>query len=157
MKDFGAFSTDVAAGNLPLLSFVEGLDFHTEHPGYGTRIRDGPTFVREVVDAVAASPIADKTLVLIPWDEGGGFFDHVSSPPTSTVDNPPYGTRVPRIAVGPFARKGHMSHVTMEHSSIMRFVERAFLGTTGQLHARAAVVNDIGSMLDPARTSLATP
>lgn len=113
--------------------------------------------MREVVDAVAASPIAYKTLVLIPWDDGGGYVDHVSPSPTSTVDNPPHGTRVPRIAVGPFDRKGHVSHVTMEHSSIVRFVERAFLGTTGQLHARDAVVNDIGSMLDPARTSLATP
>jgi phospholipase C len=64
---------------------------------------------------------------------------------------------VPLIAVGPFARKGHVSHVAMEHSSIVRFVERAFLGATGQLRARDAVVNDIASMLDPAMTSLATP
>lgn len=64
---------------------------------------------------------------------------------------------MPLIAVGPFARKGHVSHVTMEHSSIVRFVERAFLGATGQLRARDAVVSDIASMVDPAMTSLATP
>ena len=157
IKDFGAFSTDIAAGNLSSLTFVKGLGYHTEHPGYGTRISDGQSFVRKVVDAVSASPVAAKTLVLVTWDEGGGYFDHVAPPPTSTVDNQPYGTRVPLLAIGPFARKGHVSHVTMEHSSIVRFVERAFLGTTGQLLARDAVVADIGSLLDPATTSLATP
>ena len=157
MKDFGAFSTDIAAGNLSSLTFVKGLGYHTEHPGYGMRISDGQSFVRKVVDAVSAAPVAAKTLVLVTWDEGGGYFDHVAPPPTSTVDNQPYGTRVPLLAIGLFARKGHVSHVTMEHSSIVRFVERAFLGTTGQLLARDAVVADIGSLLDPATTSLPTP
>lgn len=157
MKDFGDFATDIAAGNLASLTFVKGLGYHTEHPGYGTRISDGQAFVRKVVDAVAASPVASKTLVLITWDEGGGYFDHVAPPPTNPVDNEPYGTRVPLIALGPFARKGYISHVTMEHSSFVRFVERAFTGTTGQLRARDANVNDIGSLLDPTMTSLATP
>ncbi|HEX8794381.1 MAG TPA: alkaline phosphatase family protein, partial [Polyangiaceae bacterium] len=90
------------------------------------------------------------TLVLLTYDEGGGFFDHVAPPPTSSVDNEPYGTRVPTIAIGPFARAGTISHVVMEHSSIVKFIEYNWLkGKTGQLGGRDAQVANIGSLLDP--------
>jgi len=87
--------------------------------------------------------------VLVVYDEGGGFFDHVAPP--AAVDAQDYGTRVPAIAVGPLARKGTVSHVTLEHSSIVKFVEWNWLGgVTGQLGARDAVVANLGSLIDPA-------
>ena len=111
-----------------------------------------------MIDAMLASPYADDTLVLVTYDEGGGYFDHVTPPPTSAVDGKPYGTRVPFLAVGPFAKKNFVSHVTMEHSRIVKFVEWNFLGgKTGQLGTRDAVVNNIGSVLDPATTGVAVP
>jgi phospholipase C len=64
---------------------------------------------------------------------------------------------VPLLAIGPFAKKGAVSHVTMEHSSIVKFIEWNWLGATGQLGARDAVVNDIGSLLDPAATGTPVP
>ena len=67
------------------------------------------------------------------------------------------GTRVPLIALGPFARTNVVSHVPMEHSSIVKFLEFNYLGATGQLRARDAVVNNIGSLLDPARTGVTVP
>ena len=71
-------------------------------------------------------------------------------PPTSSVDGQPYGARVPLLALGPFARKGSVSHVTLEHSSIVKFIEWNWLGhKTGQLGTRDRHVNNLGSMLDP--------
>jgi phospholipase C len=65
---------------------------------------------------------------------------------------------VPLIAVGPFVRKNYVSHVTMEHSSIVKFIEWNWLGQkTGQLGTRDTVVNNLGSMLDPAKTGVAVP
>jgi len=62
-----------------------------------------------------------------------------------------YGTRVPLLAVGPFAGKGSISHVVMEHSSIVKLIEWNWLGhATGQLGGRDLHVNNLGSMLDPA-------
>ncbi|HEX9100794.1 MAG TPA: alkaline phosphatase family protein, partial [Polyangia bacterium] len=148
VRDYGAFAADLDAGLLPQVAFVKGLGYHTEHPGLRTSIADGERFVRAVVDAVAKSDYAPDTLVLVVYDEGGGFFDHVAPP--AAVDAHPYGTRVPAIAVGPLARKGAVSHVTMEHSSIVKFVEWNWLGATGQLAARDAVVANLGSLLDPA-------
>jgi hypothetical protein len=45
----------------------------------------------------------------------------------------------------------------MEHSSVVRFLEQNFIGSVGQLHARDAVVNDIGSLLDPTTTGIVIP
>ena len=148
-KDYSAFATDLAGGTLPSVSYIKPLGYETEHPGYGDTISAGLTFVSAAVQAVRASPYASSTLVLITWDEGGGFFDHVPPPPASPVDNQPYGTRVPLIAVGPLARAGAVSHVVMEHSSIVKFIESNWLGKTGQLHGRDATVANIGSLLAP--------
>jgi phospholipase C len=155
MLDYGMLASDLARGSLPSLAFVKPLGYHNEHPGYGTTISAGSTFVKSTVDAILGSKFADSTLILVTWDEGGGFFDHVSPPPASTVDAVPYGTRVPMIAIGRFAKKRYVSHVQMEHSSIARFVEWNFLGgKTGQLGARDAHVHGLGDLLDPAEVGL---
>ena len=91
------------------------------------------------------------------YDESGGFFDHVAPPATSTIDMQPYGPRVPLLAIGAFARKNFVSHVVMEHSSIVKFIEWNWLGATGQLGTRDTQVNNIGSLLDPAMTGTTVP
>ena len=105
--------------------------------------------------------VASSTLILITWDEGGGFFDHVPPPPSVDVDdqgNPvPYGTRVPLLVLGPFVKPGTISHVTMEHSSIVRFLEYNFLGPVGQLGYNDAKVHNIGSLLDQSTTGVHVP
>jgi phospholipase C len=114
--------------------------------------------VNDVVTAVEGSCYKDQTLILLTWDEGGGFFDHVPPPPDSTVDNQPYGTRVPLLAIGKYAKQGGVSHTTMEHSSIVKFLEWNYLGgKTGQLQARDAVVNNIGSLLDSTAVGATIP
>jgi phospholipase C len=156
MKDFGDFGKELAAGTLPAVSFVKPMGFRTEHPG-GSSISDGEKFVSDVFGAVQASRFAKDTLVLVVPDESGGFFDHVPTPPVSAVDGKAYGPRIPLLALGAFARQGVVSHVQLEHASIVRFIEWNWLGATGQLQGRDAVVNNIGSLLDPARTGVAVP
>jgi phospholipase C len=104
-----------------------------------------------------ASRYADRTLIILTWDEGGGYFDHVSPPGVSPVDMEAPGTRVAMLAIGRFARRNFVLHVPMEHSSLVKFLEWNYTGRTGQLMARDALVNNIGSMLDPAQTGVAVP
>ncbi len=149
VRDYVSFAADLDARLLPQVAFVKGLGYHTEHPGARTTIGDGVRFVQTVIDAVRTSDYAADTLILVVYDEGGGFFDHVAPPPA--VDQYGYGTRVPAIATGPLARTGTVSHVTMEHSSIVKFIEWNWLDmTTGQLQARDALVANLGSLIDPA-------
>ena len=149
MRDYQRFLTDLG-GSLPAVSFVKARGYRSEHPGYGTKDSDGVKFVTDTVAAVGASPYARSTLVLVAWDESGGYFDHVAPPPASKVDGQPYGPRVPLLAVGPFAAKGVVSNVLLEHSSIPKFIEWNWLGDTGQLHGRDRFVHNLGSLIDPA-------
>jgi phospholipase C len=151
------FMSDLAGGKLPPVVFVKALGYLTEHPALG-KISDGVAFVKKTIDAVEASPYKSSTLVLFTYDEGGGFYDHVAPPATSSVDNQPYGTRVPFLAVGPFAKTNYVSHVTMEHSSVVKFIEWNWLGgATGQLMGRDATVNNLGDLLDGTKTGTAVP
>ncbi len=150
MRDYTKLASDLANNTLPQVVFVRSLGFRSEHPGQEDKISDGTTFVQQTIDAIEASDYAADTLVLVTWDEGGGYFDHIA-PPGLGTDNQPYGTRVPLIAVGPFARPNTVSHAVLEHSSIVKFVEWNWLAKqTGGLAGRDATVNNLGSLLDPA-------
>jgi phospholipase C len=157
MRDFADLQTDLDRRTLPSVAFVKALGFRTEHPGSGTAITAGVDFVAGITRAVAASAYADSTLLLITYDESGGYFDHVPPPPTA-ADGQPYGARVPLLALGRFAREGSVSHVTMEHASIVKFIEWNWLGgRTGQLGTRDGSVNNLGSLLDARRTGAPVP
>ena len=155
VADYSVFRYHAKTGTLPAVSFVKGLGYRTEHPG--SSISAGVGLVNEVLDAIAGSPVAHDTLVLVTWDESGGFFDHVAPPPPNAFDGAPYGPRVPLLAIGEFARHGTVSHVVMEHSSIVKFIEWNWLRGTGLLRRRDALVNNIGSLLDPSATGVVVP
>lgn len=157
LRDYAQFAKDLAGDSLPQVVFMRGLGYHSEHPGESTTITDGVTFVKQVIDAVDASAYAPDTLVLVTWDEGGGYFDHIAPPPPGS-DGEPYGTRIPLIATGPFARQNTVSHVMLEHSAVVKFIEWNWLaGQTGQLGGRDVVIANLGSLLDPATTGVAVP
>jgi phospholipase C len=160
IADFSQLAEDVAGGALPDFAYVKALTTRNEHPNYST-ISDGIAFVQDVIQTISQSSYASSTLILLTWDEGGGFFDHVAPPPGVDTDDSgqtvPYGTRVPMLAIGPFAKQGTVSHVTMEHSSIVRFLEYNFLGPVGQLGYNDALVANIGSLLDPNATGVHVP
>jgi len=156
-RDLDRLDQDLVQGKLPAVSFVKALGYKTEHPGLKDKLSDGVAFVNGLVQKVLSSRYRESTLVLVTYDEGGGYWDHVKPPPDSKADGKSYGTRVPMIAVGPFVKQNFVSHVTMEHSSVVKFVEWNFLGATGQLKTRDAEVNNLGSLLDPKKTGTPVP
>jgi phospholipase C len=156
-KDFSSLFSDINHGELPTVTFVRSLGYKSEHPGVST-VTAGAAFVSSIVQKLDTSAYAKDTLLLITWDESGGFFDHVPPPSPNPGDNQPYGPRVPLLAYGKFAKVNKVSHVVMEHSSIVKFIEWNWLGgLTGQLGRRDAHVNNIGSLLDPTVTSVPVP
>ena len=107
---------------------------------------------------VLNSNYAEDTLIIWVTDESGGFYDHYPPPSTNTVDGFPYGARLPFIAIGKFAKKNYISHVVMEHSSIVKFIEWNWLkGESGQLNTRDRNVNSIGDLIDPIVAGLIIP
>jgi phospholipase C len=88
-------------------------------------IKDGQDLVLAVYDALAASPQWDRSLLVIVYDEHGGFYDHVSPPPAAD-DEPEmfgsYGVRVPAIIVSPWVEPRTVSHTLFDHTSIIKTI-----------------------------------
>lgn len=158
MRDLEELTQNMQDSALPAVSFVKALGYKSEHPGEETTISDGTAFVSALVEQIRGSQYGGSTLILLAYDEGGGYFDHLAPPPNSQVDGQPFGTRLPFIAIGRFARKNHIAHLPLEHSSIVKFIEWNWLGQeTGQLGNRDVTANNLGSLLDPEQTGTAVP
>ncbi|CAF1562669.1 unnamed protein product [Rotaria sp. Silwood1] len=157
-RDYTNLHSDIRAGKLPAVSYVKGLGIHSEHPGYST-LTAGETISQNVINAINASnTYKENTVIFLLPDESGGFYDHVAPPPKRTIDNQPYGPRVPFVAVGHQIKQNYVSHVQMESSSLIKFIEWNWLnGQPGQLETRDTVVNNIGDMFDHTKTGVEIP
>jgi phospholipase C len=136
------FFSDAENGELATYSFIEPryLSFHQwkatdEHPPHDVKL--GEYLIAEVYDTLRNSPLWEKSLLVVLYDEHGGFFDHV--PPPDSVPNPdgkksklpPFdftrlGVRVPAILVAPFVEKGQVDSTIYEHSSLPATIKTLF-------------------------------
>src|SRR6516162_4583211 len=66
-------------------------------------------------------PSKVKPVILLTYDEGGGYYD---SGFIQALDFFGDGTRIPLLAVSPFAKKGHVDHTYADHVSILKFIEK---------------------------------
>lgn len=154
------FHLEAAAGLLPTISYVDpffyesGLDAlcNDDHPF--ADVRNGQAFVNSIYDSLRKSPKWDKTLLVINYDEWGGFFDHVVPPfaPVSdeerdeTGNDGQLGIRVPCMLIGPRARRGYVAKQLFEPNSILKFMEWRW--GLEPLGVRAATTNNLAYALD---------
>ncbi|KAK6141521.1 hypothetical protein DH2020_024731 [Rehmannia glutinosa] len=122
-----SFKSDAKNGKLPGYAVVEQRYMDTklepatdDHPSHD--VYQGQLFVKEVYETLRASPQWNETLLVITYDEHGGFYDHI-------------GVRVPTIVVSPWVKKGTVVHgpngsptptSEYEHSSIPATVRKIF-------------------------------
>jgi phospholipase C len=160
------FFADCKKGKLPAYSVIDpdltladtgpqsGI-WNDDHPH--ADIRAGEYFLSTIYNAVAHSPAWSRTLLVITFDEWGGFFDHV--PPPFAIDvNPAYqqrGFRVPCLLISPFAPRGKVSHTVFDHASILRLVEWRW--KLEPLSARDAEANNLATALDFSHPVLSVP
>jgi phospholipase C len=159
MRHFDQFLTDCATGDLPHVSYVDPR-FGGEHEGVSNDyhphgdIRAGEWFLYQIYRAVTRSPAWRHTVLVINFDEWGGFFDHVAPPPGPDV-SPAYelrGFRVPCIVVSPFARRGYVAHRVYDHTSILKMIEWRW--GLPPLSVRDANANNLAEELDFTMASL---
>ena len=154
------FFDDARAGTLPQFSLID--------PNYDTQSQENPqnivvgeAFLARVVRAVASGPRWNRTILIVTYDEHGGYYDHVPPPVAlapddiqpvvkageSTYDGfSRYGIRVPGVIVSPYAKRRHVSHTVYDHTSILAFVERKW--NLPAMTLRDANANDLVDMLD---------
>jgi phospholipase C len=134
---FEQFLTDAAAGHLPAFSFIDP-NYDTTSEENPQDIQVGERFIAQLTNAVLHSPAWKHTALFITYDEHGGYYDHVPPPRAIKPDNikpllqpgdvpggyDRYGFRVPLFVVSPWAKKGYISSVVQDHTSITAFIER---------------------------------
>jgi acid phosphatase len=114
------FLADVVAGKLPAVSFYKPQGNLNLHAGYSD-VESGDQHVTNVIEHLKKSPQWEHMLVVITFDENGGWWDHVA-PPKGDRWGP--GSRIPAIVVSPYAKKGMVDHNFYDTTSILRFITR---------------------------------
>jgi phospholipase C len=122
IRDTTDFFEDVKTGKLPNVSFVKATGARDEHPA-NSAPRWGEAWVMALLKAIGNSPVWGKTAIVITYDEGGGFWDHVPPP---TPDAYGCGTRIPGLLIGPWARRGYIDHQLADTTSILALIETRF-------------------------------
>lgn len=113
-----AFIADIDAGNLPAVAFYKPQGDLNEHPGYSS-VAAGDAHIANIVAHLERSPQWPHMLVVVTYDENGGFWDHIG-PPKADRWGP--GLRVPAIIISPFAKKHFVDHTQYDTTSILRFI-----------------------------------
>ena len=136
---------DAARGDLPSVAWIDPnfvdlsiLDANSNDDHPPSDVRAGQELVMLVLRALVESPCWKETMLVIAYDEHGGFHDH-EPPPRPPEDAPPfptYGVRVPAFVVSPFVEPGTVSHTVFDHTSITRTILERF-GVDGAVEEMA--------------------
>lgn len=134
---FSEFLSRAANGSLPSVSFVDPnftvLDDGTgndDHPN--ADIRNGDAFLQTVFHALSTGPEWKSTVLIVTFDEWGGFFEHVAPNRVVAPNNVDkdqmggqvlLGFRVPVVVASPFTLGGGVNHTQFDHTSILKLIE----------------------------------
>jgi phospholipase C len=134
----------------------------SQHPLDG--VAHGEALIKTVYEAIRKSPHWNKSLLIVTWDEHGGFYDHVAPPPAvapgdagpgSTYNKHGFtfeqlGVRVPAVVVSPWVAPNRIDHQLHDHASIPATLQQLF--GIPALTKRDAAAHDVTPLL-----SLTTP
>ena len=122
LKDYTDLVSDAAAGTLPPVVFYKPEGDLNQHPGYAP-VAAGDAHIADLIAKLQASPQYAGMVIVVTYDENGGFWDHVA-PPKGDLLGP--SSRLPAIIVSPFGKKGTVDHTQYDTGSILRLITRRF-------------------------------
>jgi phospholipase C len=139
-QEFSQFIEDAKHGALPSYCFIEPAYFNfpeanDQHPPHD--VRNGEALIARVYNAVRNNEEVWKhCLLVVIYDEHGGFYDHVPPPRAINPDGkrseaPAFnfdrlGVRTPAVLVSPYVRKGAVDHTIYDHTSLLATTKKIF-------------------------------
>jgi phospholipase C len=159
MRDFFTDVADPREGNFPAFAFIEPAYLepgaNDDHPSHD--VLAGEALIASVYNALRANEaLWNTTLLVILFDEHGGFYDHVATPAAIPPDHHQeeytfdrLGVRVPALLVSPFAANAVFKQ-QLDHTSLLRYlIDKWLLGPLGERTAHAGSFAD--ALHGPAR------
>jgi len=162
--DMTYFFAALKADNLPAVSFLKPPGYQDGHPGDSDPL-DLQHFLVTTINRLQRSPAWKNMLIVISFDDSGGWYDHVRGPLVHqsatqfdtkcgkrTGAQPVrcgYGPRLPYLVISPYAKPNQVDHTVIDQSSTRHFIEANWLGgrrLPNDPFDRLA--HGIGSMLD---------
>jgi phospholipase C len=132
----------------PAYSFIEPNYYepgaNDDHPTHD--VAAGDRLVANVYNALRANEeLWAKSLLVVLYDEHGGFYDHVVPPQTIAPDHhceeytfTQLGLRVPAVLVSPYVSKAAVLNTELDHTSLLRYLtDKWSLGPLGARTAQA--------------------
>jgi phospholipase C len=145
---YSKFASDIQERNYPAqFTWIEPnyghvtsdyLGGNSQHPLDG--VTGGEALMKATYEAIRNSPLWESSMLIITWDEHGGFYDHVARPraiPPGDVAQfsganqygfrfDQYGPRVPAVVISPLIPRNVIDHREYDHTSVLATVERLF-------------------------------
>jgi phospholipase C len=132
-------------------AFIDTEAANDDHPPID--VAHGQAFLMAVMRALMKSPQWTKTMLIVTYDEHGGFFDHMPPPPNEAKHESPaftsLGARVPAFVVSPWVERQLVSETPFDHTSIiktifMKFCREAIASSSERVKA----AHHLGCMLN---------
>lgn len=154
--DLQDFINAVGAGNFPAVSFLKSAAYRDGHAGYSDPL-DEQAFLVSTINLIEQTPEWNNTIVIVTYDDSDGWYDHVnnvvngSATEQDAYSSPGvcgngatalpgvnvgtlhaqgrcgYGPRLPFLVISPWAKPNYVSHIGIDQTSVLRFVEDVFL------------------------------
>jgi phospholipase C len=134
--------TDAANNKLANVSWVIGSFANSDHAGQNVPSKNGPNWVATIFNGVGQSPSWGSTVLMLTYDDWGGWFDEVKPPNQFNSFDP--GFRMPLVVVSPYAKRGYVSHNLHFVGSYLHYIESTFgLGSLGTADSRSDDLSDM--------------
>ena len=146
LKDETEFMKSLGDSTLPAVSYIKPLGEVDAHPGYST-VWAGETHAVEIVQAVERSPYWKRSVIIVTYDDFGGWYDHE---PPLVADRWGPGGRVPALIISPWAKRGIVDSTRYDHTSILKLIEWRW--GLAPLASRDAAANNMLNAFDFTQT-----
>jgi phospholipase C len=148
------FESQLSAGTVPSVMWVNASPGHSMHPGQGN-IANGIEWLDNFVMAVKGSTAWANSAIIVIWDESGGWYDHMAPPQLSGTIG--LGARVPVLVISPLAKANYISSQQMDFVSVLRFIQWNWALGTFADSGQAAREAQSGNICDLLNTTCGNP